>query len=417
MLGLHNGRITASIRQVVNSDIISDISSIEIGHTVEGSVSEIHKDNAVLILQPSHVRALLSLKNLANHRGLTLPQLRIGLKVGENLEELVVVTRNAEKAFVIVANKPKPKPAPLLRGSAITMESVEVGQLVGGRVTRHTRRGALIKITTNIGGILHATDTSDSFEPGISLPGIDAIIKATIIEIDKTKRQLTLSTRQSRMRPSPDQVIADREISGIEDIQVGETLRGFIKNIGEHGLFVTIARDVDARVQIRELFDEVLSSYAMAFEYLTPSLWQYIKDWQGQFHVNQLVKGRLLRCVFKMHCIREILIRRTSVDISSKKVEMTLRSGDPLTRRESSGIFVSDLKEGQKVEGVVKKIEDYGLFIQINESKINGLCHKSQVRLFSTQLLLSFDFFFQSSLIMSTLMSPRHFGGSAKVIA
>ena len=297
MLGLHNGRITASIRQVVNHDIVSDISSIEIGHIVEGSVSEIHKDNAVLTLQPSHIRALLSLKNLANHRGLTLPQLRIGLKVGENLEELVVVTRNAEKAFVIVANKPKPKPAPLLRGSAITMESVEVGQLIGGRVTRHTRHGALIKITTNIGGILHATDTSDSFESG-TLPGIDAIIKATIIAIDKTKRQLTLSTRQSRMRPSPDQVIADREISGIEDIQVGETLRGFVKNIGEHGLFVTIARDVDARVQIRELFDEVVSSYATAFRYLTPSLWQYIKDWKGQFHVNQLVKGRLLRCVF-----------------------------------------------------------------------------------------------------------------------
>ena len=92
-----------------------------------------------------------------------------------------------------------------------------------------------------------------------------------------------------------------------------------------------------------------------------------------------------------MYCIREILIRHTSVDTSSKKVEMTLRSGDPLTRRESSGIFLSDLKEGQKVEGVVKKIEDYGLFIQINESKINGLCHKSQVRLFLTQLPLSFD--------------------------
>ena len=124
---------------------------------------------------------------------------------------------------------------------------------------------------------------------------------------------------------------------------------------------------------------------------------------------------------FKVHCIREIIIRCVSVDISSKKVEMTLRSGDPLTRRESSGVFISDLKEGQKVEGIVKKIEDYGLFIQINESKVNGLCHKSQVRRFLTQLLLRFDLFFlvlfQSCLIMSTPMSPRHFGGSAKVIA
>ena len=266
MLGIHDERITASIRQVTaNHVVVNDISSIEIGHTVEGSVSEIHKDNAVLTLEPSQIRGLLSLKNLANHRGLTLPQLRIALKVGEKLKELVVVTRNAEKAFVIIANKPKAKVASLLRGSTITMESVEVGQLIGGRVTRHSQHSVLIKITRNIGGILHATDTSDSFEAGISLPGTDTVIKAIIIGVDKTKRQLTLSTRQSRMHPSPDQVIADREISGIEDIQVGETLRGFIKNIGDYGLFVTIARNIDARVQIKELFDEVDLSFVMAF--------------------------------------------------------------------------------------------------------------------------------------------------------
>ena len=297
MLSLQDGRITASIRQVTaNHVIVSDIISIEIGHTVEGSVSEIHKDNAVLTLEPSHIRALLSLKNLANHRGLTLPQLRTGLKVGDKVGELVVVARNPEKALVIVANKPKAK-ATLLRGSTITMESVEVGQLIGGRVTRHTPQGALIKITTRIGGILHVTDASDSFETGISLPGLDTVIKATIIGIDQAKRQLTLSTRQSRMRPNPDQVIVDREISGVEDIQVGDSLRGFIKNIGEHGLFVTIGRGLDARVQIKELFDEV-DPFCDGFQYLTPFLWQYIKDWKGQFHANQLVQGRILRCVF-----------------------------------------------------------------------------------------------------------------------
>ena len=91
-----------------------------------------------------------------------------------------------------------------------------------------------------------------------------------------------------------------------------------------------------------------------------------------------------------------MLIRRNSVDIAAKKVEMTLKSGDPSTRRELSGIFISDLKEGQKVEGVVKKIEDYGLFIQIDGSKINGLCHKSQARMFLTQLPLRSNIFYQA---------------------
>lgn len=81
------------------------------------------------------------------------------------------------------------------------------------------------------------------------------------------------------------------------------------------------------------------------------------------------------------------------MDVSGKKAEMTLRSGDLLIRREPPGIFISDLKEGQKVEGIVKKIEDYGLFIQINGSKINGLCHKSQVRMILMQLFLRPDIF------------------------
>lgn len=68
------------------------------------------------------------------------------------------------------------------------------------------------------------------------------------------------------------------------------------------------------------------------------------------------------------------------MDIPSKKVEMSFRSIEAAQRKTSSGITLSDLKEGQKVPGSVKKIEDYGLFIQINNSKLSGLCHKSQVR-------------------------------------
>lgn len=238
-------------------DVVDDISSIEIGNTVGGTVSEIHKDNVVLTLQPSRVKALLSLKNLANHRSLTVAQLRVILKVGEKLAELVVVTRSPEKSLVLVANKPKSKPSALPKSSTITMENITLGQLIGGRVTRHTRQGALIKITNTIGGILHLTDLEDNFENGAALPAIDTLIKAAVIVIDQNKRQLTLSTRHSRLYPDQEHQVVDREISDISDVRAGEPVRGFVKSIIEHGLFVTIGRDVDARVQIRELFDDV----------------------------------------------------------------------------------------------------------------------------------------------------------------
>jgi rRNA biogenesis protein RRP5 len=260
------GIISASIRRASPSfDInVADISAVEIGTNVEGVVTEIHKDNALLSLRPSNIRALLSLKNLANRRNLSVSQLQTSLKIGEELDELVVVTRNPEKGIVIVANRPKTKPT-LEHKQVLTMETVEIGQIVGGRVLRHSHSGTVIKFSGKITGTLHPTDSSDDYETGTPFPTIDSIIKAAVISIDKDKKQLVVSTRVSRTQPEDHPPIVDREINGIEDLKVGETVRGFVKGIPEHGLFVTLGRTIDARVQIKELFDEVWSPIHITF--------------------------------------------------------------------------------------------------------------------------------------------------------
>ncbi|EPQ61392.1 hypothetical protein GLOTRDRAFT_124234 [Gloeophyllum trabeum ATCC 11539] len=336
-------RIVASIRQAAPNykSAIVDISGVEIGNIVHGTVAEIHKDNVVVTLQPTQVRALLSLGNLANRRGLTVAQLRVSLQPGDELDDLVVVSRNAEKGFVVVASRPKGKDALVTKG-AISLETLEVGQVVGGRVLRHGPKGAYIKLTNQIHGSLHPTDACDDYEFGTPFPSPDSVLKAAVLAIDKEKKHLTLSTRQSRLNPDSHPPIVDPEIQDHAQIKVGDTLRGFIKSVTEHGLFVTIGRGIDARVQIKELFDE------------------YIKDWKPRFVANQLVKGRIL-----------------SVNIEKKQVEMSFRSGT--MSKVSPSISFADLHEGQKVDGRVKKVEDYGLFIGIEGSKLTGLCHKSEL--------------------------------------
>lgn len=232
---------------------------MEIGHTVEGDVAEIHPDNALITLKPTGIRALLSLKNLANARKVPVAQLRGALSVGEHLEELVVVSRNPEKGIVIVANRPKTKPA-LEHSHPLTIDTVEISHVVGGRVLRHHRNGTLLKLSSSVTGTLHPTDVSDNYDVGNIFPQVDSIVKASVLNIDKEKKQLVLSSRQSRLHPDDHPAVADREIKGVSDLRVGETVRGFIKSVAEHGLFVTLGRDVDARVQIKELFDEVRRS-------------------------------------------------------------------------------------------------------------------------------------------------------------
>jgi len=100
-------------------------------------------------------------------------------------------------------------------------------------------------------------------------------------------------------------------------------------------------------------------------------------------------------------------------------VEMTFRSGD-LKRDKTSSLCFADLHDGQKVDGRIKKIEDYGLFVEIEGSKLSGLCHKSEVRVFRPEIfsaLIILTFHYGSSPIIRTPMSPLGFAVSGKVTA
>ena len=67
-----------------------------------------------------------------------------------------------------------------------------------------------------------------------------------------------------------------------------------------------------------------------------------------------------------------------SVDEENCKIEMSFRTKSSTTRKDSL-LTLRDFQEGQIVHGHVKKVEDYGLFIELDDSKVSGLCHKSEV--------------------------------------
>ncbi|KAI5124164.1 hypothetical protein M0805_000972 [Coniferiporia weirii] len=335
-------QIVASIRQASGNSksSVGDIRNIEVGQTVSGTVSEVHRENVLLVLDPSRVRALISLHNIANHRSVPVAQLRSSLGSGDKMDELVVVSRNLDKGLVIVANRPSKGQSS--KQTALNLDELSVGSKVVGRVSKHGRHGAIIKFSGWITGSLHPTDTCDDFEQGNAFPVVDSTVTATVIAIDRAKKHLTLSTRQSRLDPGFKSKVVDREVNELKDLKIEEGIRGFIKSVAEHGVFVTIGRNIDARVQIKELYDE------------------FVKDWKSGFKANQLVHGRIL-----------------SIDPEKKQVEMSFRSGSVSAAK--PGISLGDLLEGQKIDGKVKKVEDFGIFISIDGSKLTGLCHKSEI--------------------------------------
>ena len=249
------GKILASIRQADTPDVaVGDPKTVEIGQLVSGVVSDIHSENVVVSLHPDNVRALISISNLANNRGVPEEELRKSLTRGETLDQLVVVSRNLDKGIVIVAKQPKNGAR---QRTGVKLSTVSIGDKVSGRVARFSRQGAVLQFPGQITGTLHPTDACDDFEKGTPIPNLNASIEAVVLHVEKNKRHLVLSSRASRVGCDQNHVVVDREVNEVSDLKVDDKVRGFVKSVTDRGLFVSLGRDIDARVQIKELFDDV----------------------------------------------------------------------------------------------------------------------------------------------------------------
>ncbi|KAG8794803.1 rRNA biogenesis protein rrp5 [Ceratobasidium sp. 428] len=342
-------KITASIRQAAPSfKAPVDVSSVQVGNSVSGTITAVHDDNTVLNLaEPKGALALLSLSNLANARGTTVPQLRASIEIGEEIEELTVMSVNVDKALVIVSaskTKPKDKAKSGSISLALRIDALVKGQIVPGRVGGPMASGTGIRLSKHIVSRLHPTDLCDDFSSPHAIPPSEGkILDVAVVHIDKELKRVDVSLRKSRLEPGVGHEVVDREVGSVGDLKIGGTIRGFVKSVMQHGVFVYLGRDVTARIQIKELFDE------------------YVKEWQTRFSAGQVISARVL-----------------SVNGDTNQVELTMRSGE-INKLLKHTVGLSDFHVGQKVEGRVKSVTDFGIFVEIAETKISGLCHKSEV--------------------------------------
>lgn len=260
-------RLVASIRQALpgakpsTSAAQVSTSDVEIGNIVEGTISALHKAHILVTLIPSQAKALLSKSNLAHHRGIPVDDLSASVKLGEKLIDLVVVAKDDDRSLLIVANKPKkdsePKQPSGISQPSISIDAIPVGEIVPGRVVSHGPQGANVQISKSLRGRVHVTDSSDDYKKGTALPEIGSIVKAVVLKVEALTKRIDLSLRQSRVNPSSKSKVVDKEVESVEDLEVGQQVRGFVKTISDGGLFVSLGRDVTARVMIKDLFDEV----------------------------------------------------------------------------------------------------------------------------------------------------------------
>ena len=181
----------------------------------------------------------------------------------------------------------------------IDFNALKEGDVVKGRVTAHTLKhglGCAVRISSSVVGTLHPTDAVDDLKKSFRTsypPPIDAVLDFAIVSIDRRRKRLVLSTRPSRVKRIGTEVV-DPEIAGIGDLKRGQSVRGIVKSIADAGLFVSLGRSIDARAQIKELFDDVRCGVTL-FMYIGLLRFQFVKDWKARFCVHNVVEAKVLK--------------------------------------------------------------------------------------------------------------------------
>ena len=225
-----------------------------------------------------------------------------------------------------------------------SIDDLSPGMIIPGKVTKTTEGFIVVQIADELSGPVFLVDMVDDYAKANPADFTkNQIVRVCVRTLDKPNRKFTLSTRPSKVLSSSLPVV-DREIDAVGQLKINDIVRGFVTNVVDYGVFVRLASSIIAYVRITDLSDS------------------YLKDWKAEFHIDQLVQGKII-----------------AIDSGLGQVRMSLKKS-LLTKDYKAPITLNDLKVGQIVTGKVRKVEEYGVFVVVDDAvNVSGLCHRSEL--------------------------------------
>jgi rRNA biogenesis protein RRP5 len=223
-------------------------------------------------------------------------------------------------------------------------KSFKAGDVVLAYITNLSGNGVKAKLSWDTYGVANLTDVDVApFKNILSELKTNTFAKACILGSKSEKFQniaflesvggyCGIDKNNTRLSPG---VNAPNPELKLSDISVGDIVSGYVKSSGKIGVFVTLSRNIDARIKLRQLSDN------------------FVEDPFSMFPPGTLVSG-------------------TVISVSNGKVDLTLRKRRVI-------LSLDKYHEGQVVAGKVKRIESYGIFIALRDSNVSGLAHVSEI--------------------------------------
>jgi len=214
---------------------------------------------------------------------------------------------------------------------AEVISNLTEGQAVDGVVKNITEYGAFVDLG-GVDGLLHVTDMAwRRVNHPSEILTIGETIKVQVIKINKETHRISLGMKQLQDDPW-DAVAAKYPLDSVH--------KGRVTNITDYGAFVELEAGVEGLVHVSEM------------------------SWtKKNVHPGKIVSTS-----------QEVEVMVLEIDGSKRRVSLGLKQ----TMRNPWEVFAENNPVGKEVEGEVKNITEFGLFIGL-ENEIDGMVHLSDL--------------------------------------
>lgn len=211
------------------------------------------------------------------------------------------------------------------------LDKISEGQILDGMVKNITDYGAFIDMG-GVDGLLHVTDISwKRINHPSEVFSIGDSVRVIVTKYDQDTKRISLGMKQLESNPW-------EGVTG--KFEVGARLKGKITNITDYGAFVELDSGIEGLVHVSEM------------------------SWtKKNVHPSKLVANG-----------QEVDVQVLDVDTNKHRISLGIKQcvDNPW------GAFASSHHEGDIVEGEVRNITDFGLFVGLS-GDIDGLVHHSDI--------------------------------------
>ncbi len=208
-----------------------------------------------------------------------------------------------------------------------------VGMRTRGKVVSLTDYGAFVELENGIEGLIHVSEMSWSkrVRHPSKIVQVGDEVEVVVLAVDLENRRISLGMKQ--IEPNPWEIVKEK-------YQVGDIIRGKIRNITDFGIFVGIEDGIDGLIHISDI------------------------SWTERIrHPGDLYKKG-----------DEVEAKVLQIDTEGEKFSLGIKQ---LTDDPFIGV-VDQFRPGVKGRGKVTKVTDFGVFIEIAPG-VEGMIHISEL--------------------------------------